>query len=94
MYNNCTYNLLFVQYFSCIFSLIKLKEQEKLMIKQLEEKLHKNIPLTKFMDLKIINYDDKELITTAPLDININDKGTAFGGSLATITIISVRTEC
>ena len=28
MYNNCTYNLLFVQYFSCIFSLIKLKEQE------------------------------------------------------------------
>lgn len=94
MYNNCTYNLLFVQYFSCIFSLIKLKEQEKLMIKQLEEKLHKNIPLTKFMDFKIINYDDKELITTAPLDININDKGTAFGGSLATITIISAWSIC
>ncbi len=64
------------------------------MIKQLEEKLHKEIPLTKLMDLKIINYNDKELVTTAPLNININDKGTAFGGSLATITIISAWSIC
>ena len=59
------------------------------MIKQLEEKLHNEIPLTKFMDIKICDYTDTQLITTAPLKININDKGTAFGGSLATITIIS-----
>ncbi|MBP7770211.1 MAG: thioesterase domain-containing protein [Aliarcobacter sp.] len=59
------------------------------MIKQLEEKLHNEIPLTKFMDIKISDYTDTQLITTAPLKININDKGTAFGGSLATITIIS-----
>lgn len=59
------------------------------MIEQLEKKLHNEIPLTKLMELKIDNYDDKELITSAPLSVNINDKGTAFGGSLSTITIIS-----
>jgi thioesterase domain-containing protein len=64
------------------------------MIKILEDKLHNEIPLTKFMDLKIIKYDEKELITTAPLDKNINDKGTAFGGSLATLTIISGWSIC
>ncbi|MFY4817109.1 thioesterase domain-containing protein [Aliarcobacter butzleri] len=64
------------------------------MIKILENKLHNEIPLTKFMDLKIAKYDEKELITIAPLNKNINDKGTAFGGSLATLTIISGWSIC
>ena len=64
------------------------------MIKELENKLHTQIPLTKLMELKIINYDEEQLKTTAPLSININDKGTAFGGSLATITIISSWSLC
>lgn len=64
------------------------------MIKELEKKLHNEIPLTKFMQLKIEKYDEKTLVTTAPLDVNINDKGTAFGGSLATICIISSWSLC
>ena len=64
------------------------------MIKELEKKLHKEIPLTNFMQLKVSNYDENELVTTAPLDVNINDKGTAFGGSLSTITIISAWSLC
>ncbi|KLE00800.1 thioesterase domain-containing protein [Aliarcobacter butzleri] len=64
------------------------------MIKILENKLHNEIPLTKFMDLKITKYDEKELMTIAPLNKNINDKGTAFGGSLATLTIISGWSIC
>ncbi|MCG3718747.1 thioesterase domain-containing protein [Aliarcobacter butzleri] len=64
------------------------------MIKILENKLHNEIPLTKFMDLKITKYDAKELMTIAPLNKNINDKGTAFGGSLATLTIISGWSIC
>ncbi|MFW2581845.1 thioesterase domain-containing protein [Aliarcobacter butzleri] len=64
------------------------------MIKILENKLHNEIPLTKFMDLKITKYDEKELITIAPLNKNINDKCTAFGGSLATLTIISGWSIC
>ncbi|MFW3327526.1 thioesterase domain-containing protein, partial [Aliarcobacter butzleri] len=69
-------------------------KKEKIMIKILENKLHNEIPLTKFMDLKITKYDEKELITIAPLNKNINDKGTAFGGSLATLTIISGWSIC
>ena len=64
------------------------------MIDILQNKLHNEIPLTKLMNIKIENYNDSELITTAPLDININDKGTAFGGSLSTITIISAWSLC
>ena len=59
------------------------------MTKELQNKLYNEIPLTKVMKIKIQNYNENELITTAPLKININDKGTAFGGSLSTITIIS-----
>jgi len=64
------------------------------LITTLQNKLHTEIPLTKFMQLHIKEYNEKELITTAPLDININDKGTAFGGSLSTITIISSWSLC
>ena len=64
------------------------------MINTLQKKLHNEIPLTKMMDIKIYSYTDKNLITTAPLDININDKGTAFGGSLSTMTIISSWSMC
>lgn len=56
---------------------------------ELQEKLHTQIPMTKMMDLQIIQLDQDKLITKVPLDININDKGTAFGGSLSTMTIIS-----
>lgn len=59
------------------------------MIKELEKKLHDEIPLTKFMEIKITDYNNNYLISQAPLNININDKGTAFGGSLATMNIIS-----
>lgn len=64
------------------------------MIDKLENKLHNEIPLTKLMNIKIEDYTEKELITSAPLSININDKGTAFGGSLSTMTIISSWSMC
>jgi thioesterase domain-containing protein len=64
------------------------------LIQKLQAKLHNEIPLTKLMQLHIKEYTKKELITTAPLEININDKGTAFGGSLSTITIISSWSLC
>ncbi|MBP9490162.1 MAG: YiiD C-terminal domain-containing protein [Aliarcobacter sp.] len=64
------------------------------MIKELQNKLYSEIPLTKMMEIKIQDYNDIELKTTAPLNININDKGTAFGGSLSTMTIISAWSLC
>jgi len=65
-----------------------------MLVDKLQEKLHNEIPLTKVMGINIEKYDEKELITTAPLNININDKGTAFGGSLSTMTIISSWSLC
>ena len=64
------------------------------MLNKLQNKLYNEIPLTKLMEIKIQDYNESELITTAPLSININDKGTAFGGSLSTITIISAWSLC
>lgn len=65
------------------------------MIKlKLQEKLHTQIPMTKLMGLTINEYNNKELITSAPLDININDKGTAFGGSLNSIVTITGWALC
>ena len=64
------------------------------MINELQKKLHSQIPMTKFMQLKIEEYNEIELKTSAPLNINVNDKGTAFGGSLSTMTIISSWSMC
>ena len=65
-----------------------------MLLEELQKELHNEIPLTKLMNINIKEYNEKELITTAPLNININDKGTAFGGSLSTMTIISSWSLC
>jgi len=57
-------------------------------------KIHSQIPLTKHMKIDIIKYTKTQLFSTAPLDININDKGTAFAGSLSTLTTISSWGVC
>lgn len=59
------------------------------MLKELENRFYKEIPMTKMMGLKLELLSDKELISTIPIDININDKGTAFGGSTNSLAIIS-----
>ena len=64
------------------------------MLKELEKRLHVQIPMTKYMQLQLKEIDDKKLITTIPLDVNINDKGTAFGGSSNALTIISGWSVC
>ncbi|RXI44127.1 thioesterase [Malaciobacter mytili] len=63
-------------------------------LKNLEEKLHKEIPLTKFMQLNIDSIKDNTLITKVPLAPNINDKGTGFAGSLSTLVTISAWSAC
>lgn len=40
-----------------------------------------NVPLTRAAELSFVSYDGKTLVCEAPLAPNINDKGTAFGGS-------------
>jgi thioesterase domain-containing protein len=51
--------------------------------------LYKDIPLTADMAMEIIDFTGDELHVFAPLDKNINDKGSVFGGSSSALMIIS-----
>lgn len=48
-----------------------------------------HLPITQFMDLDVECYDGQTLILTAPLEPNINDKQTAFGGSLYNVAVMA-----
>lgn len=55
----------------------------------LENKLHTEIPLSQFMQVKVVLADQKQIELQAPLGPNHNHIGTAFGGSLATMMILA-----
>jgi thioesterase domain-containing protein len=55
----------------------------------LEELFHTKIPITGDMRISIARYDGKSLALEAPLEPNVNDKGTAFGGSLFSLLVLS-----
>lgn len=53
----------------------------------LEDFLIKHVPLAGAAALQVDGYDSQTLTISAPLDKNINDKGTAFGGSLYIVCV-------
>ena len=57
-------------------------------LRQFQSFLYDQIPLTKAMQLRLDAFTGQSLTMSAPLTPNINDKGTAFGGSSATLKII------
>lgn len=58
-------------------------------LQQLEDTLRRDIPLARMMDLRIVAFDGNRVTLTAPLAPNVNDKGCAFGGSLASVMTIA-----
>lgn len=48
-----------------------------------------HLPITQFMELDVELYDGQTLILTAPLAPSINDKQTAFGGSLYNVAVMA-----
>lgn len=56
---------------------------------QLSEFFETHLPITQFMKMDVENYDGKTLILHAPLGPNINDKQTAFGGSLYNASVMA-----
>ena len=48
-----------------------------------------HLPLVQQMQLRVESYDGKTLILSAPLAPNVNDKLTAFGGSLYNVAVMS-----
>jgi thioesterase domain-containing protein len=48
-----------------------------------------HLPITQYMGLEVESYNGDTLILTAPLEPNINDKQTAFGGSLYNMAVMA-----
>ncbi|MFZ2235170.1 MAG: YiiD C-terminal domain-containing protein [Dokdonella sp.] len=57
--------------------------------KKLEIELRRDIPLARMMDIRITSWDGSSVTLVAPAEPNINDKGCAFGGSLASLMTIA-----
>lgn len=51
--------------------------------------IREKIPLARAMDLRLHHYDQDGLALSAPLAPNVNDKGCAFGGSLASLMTLA-----
>ncbi|HYH85034.1 MAG TPA: YiiD C-terminal domain-containing protein [Pyrinomonadaceae bacterium] len=50
--------------------------------------LHSKIPITRALGVRVEDYDSERLILSAPLDVNVNHLGTAFGGSLNALAVL------
>jgi len=53
------------------------------------DSLLERIPLTQTMQIELRDYDGETLALAAPLAPNVNDKGCAFGGSLASVATLA-----
>lgn len=62
---------------------------ERATLQQLEQTLHREIPLTRAMGVTVVRLDARGLVLGAPLAPNLNHKRTAFGGSLATLATLA-----
>jgi thioesterase domain-containing protein len=51
--------------------------------------LARHVPITRAMGIRLRSFDADGVTMTAPLEPNINDKGIAFGGTLASILALS-----
>lgn len=47
------------------------------------------VPITRAMGVRFRSFDDAGVVISAPLAPNINDKGIAFGGTLASLLFLS-----
>jgi len=56
---------------------------------QIQELLHSKIPITRALGVRVENYDGERLVLSAPLAANVNHLGTAFGGSLNALAVLS-----
>lgn len=58
-------------------------------LSDLEERIRTHIPLTRHLDFRLDRHEPGELDLSAPLEPNINDKGTFFAGSQAALLALA-----
>lgn len=56
---------------------------------ELEAYLHEQIPVSRLMGIRVVVCDQERVVLSAPLELNSNHLGTAFGGSLATLATLT-----
>jgi thioesterase domain-containing protein len=57
--------------------------------RQIQELFYNMMPITRALGVAVESYDGARLVLTAPLEANVNHLGTAFGGSLNTLAVLS-----
>lgn len=56
---------------------------------ELEQYLHRHIPLSKAMQVSVVEASDDSVAIAAPLAPNINHRETVFGGSASAVAILA-----
>lgn len=56
---------------------------------ELEKYLHEHIPLSKTMEVGVVQVQPEAVILSAPLAPNINHRDTVFGGSASAVAILA-----
>jgi thioesterase domain-containing protein len=64
-------------------------ETPAVLVTELEHEIRREIPLADAMQLRLSHADADRLTISAPLAPNVNDKGCAFGGSLASLLTLA-----
>lgn len=57
-----------------------------------EEYLHRHIPISRAMGIRVISADEEGVRLAAELEPNLNHQSTAFGGSVSSVAILSAWT--
>ena len=59
------------------------------LLRETEEFFYNKIPITRAMGVRVTKYDGGQLRLAAPIALNHNHLGTAFGGSLSALAILA-----
>jgi thioesterase domain-containing protein len=54
-----------------------------------EQYFHQQIPITRAMGLRVVAHDENQFIIEAPVALNSNHLGTAFGGSINAVATLA-----
>ncbi len=54
-----------------------------------EQYFHEKIPLTRAMGLRVVAHDENQFVVEAPVALNSNHLGTAFGGSINAVATLA-----
>ena len=66
-----------------------MTESTKARIENIEGQIHREIPLSAHMGIKVKKATDQHVQLWAPLGPNTNHKSTAFGGSVYSVAVLS-----